>query len=216
MPHRGNLYQSVIFAAQQTLDATGELPTTPSALAALSGLDATQISSIFRTTADIYEALLYHATTLLNDALRQGVIDAATDDPVKQMLSIGHSYLAWAEKNPALFRLIANGLNGEIRPDSTLHRFTISMRDLYRRKLTEMQRLGILPPDTDIELAMLTLHCLVKGGNMMFLTRKTDPWFAEDPRSTAEIAEEIFVEFLDNLTERKRALAFAVASTTRQ
>ena len=77
-------------------------------------------------------------------------------------------------------------------------------------------RLGILPPETDIELAMLTLHCLVKGGNMMFLTRKTDPWFAEDPRSTAEIAEEIFVEFLDNLTERKRALAFAVASTTRQ
>ena len=44
MPHRGNVYQSVIFAAQQTLDATGELPNTPAALAALSGLDETQIS----------------------------------------------------------------------------------------------------------------------------------------------------------------------------
>lgn len=209
MPHRGNVYQSVIFAAQQSLDATGELPTTPSALAALSGLDETQITSVFRTTADIYEGLLYHATTLLNDALRQGVIDAATDDPVKQMLSIGRSYLAWADKNPALFKLIANGLNGEIRPDSTLHRFTISMRDLYRRKLTEMQRLGILLPGTDIELAMLTLHCLVKGGNMMFLTRRTDPWFADDPRSTAEIAERIFVEFIDKLTENQQTLAVA-------
>ena len=207
MPHRGNVYQSVIFAAQQSLDATGELPTTPSALAAQSGLDETQISSIFRTTADIYEGLLYHATTLLNDALRQGVIDAATDDPVRQMLSIGRSYLAWAEHNPALFRLIANGLNKEIPPDSTLHRFTISMRDLYRRKLTEMQRLGILSPETDIELTMLTLHCLVKGGNMMFLTRGTDPWFADDPRSTAEIAERIFVEFLDSLTKHRQAVA---------
>ncbi len=211
MPHRGNVYQSVIFAAQQTLDATGELPNTPAALAALSGLDETQISSIFRTTADIYEGLLYHATTLLNDALRQGVIDAATDDPVKQMLSIGRTYLSWADHNPVLFRLIANGLNGEIRPDSTLHRFTISMRDLYRRKLTEMQRLGILSPETDIELAMLTLHCLVKGGNMMFLTRTTDPWFADDSRSTADIAERIFVEFLDSLTGRKQAIAVPAA-----
>ncbi len=203
MPHRGNAYQSIIFAAQQALDKTGELPRTNAALAALSGLDEGQVSNIFRTKADIYEGLLYQATTLLNDALRQGVIEAATDDPVQQMLSIGRSYLTWAEKNPALFRLLANGLNGEIQPDSTLHRFTISMRDLYRRKLTEMQNLGILTPGTDVELAMLTLHCLVKGGNMMFLTRSTDPWFNDDPRPTAEIAERIFVEFLDRLTGRR-------------
>ena len=204
MPHRGNVYQSVIFAAQQTLDATGKLPNTPAALAALSGLDETQISSIFRTTADIYEGLLYHATTLLNDALHQGVIDAATDDPVKQMLSIGRSYLSWADHNPVLFRLIANGLNGEIRPDSTLHRFTISMRDLYRRKLTEMQRLGILSADTDIEISTMMLHCLVKGGNMMFLTRNTDPWFEHDDRSTIALAENIFTEFLRNLVRANR------------
>ncbi|RCW88823.1 hypothetical protein [Paracoccus lutimaris] len=207
MPHRGNAYQSIIFAAQQALDETGELPRTNAALAALSGLDEAQVSNIFRTKADIYEGLLYQATTLLNDALRQGVIDSATDDPVKQMLSIGRSYLSWADHNPVLFRLIANGLNGEIRPDSTLHRFTISMRDLYRRKLTEMQRLGILSPDTDIELAMLTLHCLVKGGNMMFLTRATDPWFSDDSRPTAEIAERIFIEFLDSLTGRRLSTA---------
>ncbi len=203
MPHRGNLYQSVIFTAQQVLDDTGELPKTSAALAKLCGLDDAQIGAIFNSTADVYEALLYHATTLLNDALRQGVIDAATADPIRQMLSIGRSYVLWADHNPALFRLIANGLNGEIKTDGTLHRFTISMRDLYRRKLTEMQRLGMLPPETDIELAMLTLHCLVKGGNMMFLTRANDPWFDGDPRPTAEIAEQIFVEFMSNLTGRK-------------
>ena len=130
MPHRGNVYQSVIFAAQQSLDATGELPTTPSALAAQSGLDETQISSIFRTTADIYEGLLYHATTLLNDALRQGVIDAATDDPVRQMLSIGRSYLAWAEHNPALFRLIFSSAKTDVADPDLQAAGTIAYRHL--------------------------------------------------------------------------------------
>ena len=77
------------------------------------------------------------------------------------------------------------------------------MRDLYRRKLTEMQNLGILTPGTDVELAMLTLHCLVKGGNMMFPDPLDRPVVQRRPPPTAEIAERIFVEFLDRLTGRR-------------
>ena len=201
MESRGNLYQNVIFAAQKALDETGELPRTPAQLAQLSGIDEADIRNIFGSAAQLHEALLYHAVTLLNDAVRQSVISANTSDPVKQLRAIGHGYLSWAESNPALFRLVVGGLNGEIRPDSTLYRFTVSMRDLYRRKLTEMKRLGILAPDTDIDISTMMLHCLVKGGNMMFLTRNTDPWFEDDRRSTLVLAESIFAEFLRNLVQ---------------
>ncbi|KRW97608.1 hypothetical protein [Paracoccus sp. MKU1] len=199
MEGRGNIYQSLIFAAQEYLEETGHLPSDPGELARYTEASEDDILSMFGSTDKLHEGLIYHAVTLLNDALRQGVIDAHTSDPIEQMHSIGHSYLNWAEKNPTLFRLLVNGLNGPIKPDSALHRYTSSMRDLYHRKLTEAQRLGILAEDTDIELSIMMLHCLVKGGNMMFLTRSTDPWFDGDTRSTRELAERIFAEFMGNL-----------------
>lgn len=205
MNHRGNLYQKLIIIAQKALEESGEIPSSAEELAQISGIDVTGIKNAFPSREDMREGLLYQATVLLDDALRAGVTEAATSDPAMQMLAIGRSYLNWAENNPALFRLLVTALNGEIKPDSILHRFSIAMRDLYQRKLTEMKRLGILPPDTDIELAMLTLHCLVKGGNMLFLTRHTDPWYEDERRSTAEIAEQIFVQFLKDLTARGNA-----------
>ena len=207
----GNLYQSVIFAVQKFLDDNGHLPADLAELASAAGIDEAGMRVMFSSTEALHEGMIYHAVTLLNDALRAGVIAAATDDPIAQLHSIAHSYVTWAGDNPALFRLFVSAMNGTIQPDSTLHRHTSSMRDLYHRKLTEAQRLGILSADTDIDISMMMLHCLVKGGNMMFLTRKTDPWFSDDPRSTAEIAERIFVEFLDGLTERKQALALAAS-----
>ena len=204
MESRGNVYQNLIFAAQKALDETGELPSIPAQLSQLSGIDETDIGNIFRSDRQLHEALLYHAVTLLNDAVRQSVINANSSDPLKQLRAIGHGYLCWAENNPTLFRLVVDGLNGEITPESTLYRFTVSMRDLYRRKLTEMQRLGILSADTDIEISTMMLHCLVKGGTMMFLTRNTDPWFEHDDRSTIALAENIFTEFLRNLVRANR------------
>lgn len=204
MESRGNVYQNLIFAAQKALDETGELPSIPAQLSQLSGIDETDIGNIFRSDRQLHEALLYHAVTLLNDAVRQSVINANSSDPLKQLRAIGHGYLCWAENNPTLFRLVVDGLNGEITPESTLYRFTVSMRDLYRRKLTEMQRLGILSADTDIEISTMMLHCLVKGGNMMFLTRNTDPWFEHDDHSTIALAENIFTEFLRNLVRANR------------
>lgn len=207
MESRGNVYQNLIFAAQKTLDETGELPLTLALLARTSGISEDDISNIFKSADALHEALLYHAVTLLNDAVRQSVINANTADPLSQLRAIGHGYLTWADQNPTLFRLVVDGLNGEIKPDSTLYRFTVSMRDLYHRKLAEMQRLGQLAPDTDIEISTMMLHCLTKGGNMMFLTRNTDPWFEGDSRSTVALAEKIFAEFLRNMTMANRAVA---------
>ncbi|ABL72092.1 hypothetical protein OC539_00660 [Paracoccus denitrificans] len=199
MEGRGNIYQSVIFAAQKHLEETGRLPSDPGELARYVEANEDEISSMFSSTEELHEGLVYHAVTLLNDALRQGVIAANTSDPIEQMHSIAHSYLDWAESNPTLFRFLVDGLNGPIRPGGTLHRYASSMRDLYHRKLTEAQRLGILSEDTDIDISTMMLHCLVKGGNMMFLTRSTDPWFDGDTRSTRELAERIFAKFMDNL-----------------
>lgn len=207
----GNLYQTVIFAVQKFLDETGRLPSDLAELALTAGIDEAEIRVMFTSTGALHEGLIYHAVTLMNDALREGVIATATNDPIAQLHSIAHSYVIWAHENPALFRLLVTALNGPIQPDSTLHRHTSSMRNLYRRKLTEAQTLGILSRDTDIDITTMMLHCLVRGGNMMFLTRATDPWFADDPRSTAELVEKIFVEFMRNLVRANRPLPQAAA-----
>lgn len=108
MESRGNVYQNLIFAAQKALDETGELPSIPAQLSQLSGIDETDIGNIFRSDRQLHEALLYHAVTLLNDAVRQSVINANSSDPLKQLRAIGHGYLCWAENNPTLFRLVVD------------------------------------------------------------------------------------------------------------
>lgn len=195
----GSIYQTVIFAVQRFLDEKDRFPADHAELAAAAHIPEDEIRGMFSSIDALREGLIYHAVTLLNDALRQGVIAAAESDPIAQLHSIAHSYLSWARDNPALFRFLVTSLNGPIEADSTLQRYTSSMRDLYHRKLTEAQSLGILSPDTDIEISTMMLHCLVKGGNMMFLTRGTDPWFANDPRSTLDLSERIFAEFMRNL-----------------
>ncbi|WP_199262429.1 hypothetical protein [Paracoccus binzhouensis] len=201
MESRGNLYQRLIFAAQEYLGRHGRLPADLAEFAAFAEIDEDELREIFHSPEDLREGVIYHGVTLLNDALREGAVSSTTSDPIVQLRAIAHSYLGWADSNPALFRLLVTALNGPIRPDSTLHRYTSSMRDLYHRKLAEAQRIGILAEDTDIELATMMLHCLVKGGNMIFLTRATDPWFAEDDRSTVDLAEKIFGMFMDNLVQ---------------
>lgn len=199
MNSRGNIYQNLIFAAQAHLDRTGALPADLAEFSRLTRTPEDEIRDLFGSVDELLEGLIYHAVTLLNDALREGAISCSSSDPFVQLHAIADSYLGWAEANPALFRLLVTGLNGPIQPGSTLHRYTSSMRDLYHRKLIEARRLGLLAEDTDIEVAMMMLHCIVKGGNMMFLTRATDPWFADDSRSTVELAKSIFSQFMDNM-----------------
>lgn len=199
MESRGNIYQNLIFAAQDYLDRTGALPDDLSEFARITKIPEAEIRALFSSTEELHEGLIYHAVTLLNDALREGAVASATSNPFVQLHAIANSYLGWAEENPALFRLLVTGLNGPIKPDSTLHRYTRSMRDLYHRKLVEARRLGLLAEDTDIEVVTMMLHCIVKGGNMIFLTRATDPWFADDPRSTVDLAKSIFSQFMDNM-----------------
>ncbi|WJS85874.1 hypothetical protein [Paracoccus sp. TOH] len=201
MESRGNVYQRLIFAAQDYLGRNGQLPADLAEFAQFAGIGEDEVGDVFQSPEDLHEGMIYHGVTLLNDALRAGAVSSTTSDPIVQLRAIAHGYLVWADRNPALFRLLVAALNGPIKPDSTLHRYTSSMRDLYRRKLVEAQRLGILAEETDIELATMMLHCLVKGGNMIFMTRATDPWFAQDDRSTPELAERIFGMFMDNLVQ---------------
>lgn len=175
------------------------MPTDRAEFAQFAGTSEAEIGNLFGSTEELREGVMYHAVTLLNDALRAGAVGSSTSDPITQLHAIADSYLAWAENNPGLFRLLVTGLNGPIEPDSALHRYTSSMRDLYHRKLVEAKRLGILSEHTDIEVATMMLHCIVKGGNMMFLTRATDPWFAGDSRSTVDLAKSIFSQFMDNM-----------------
>ncbi|WP_347266575.1 hypothetical protein [Paracoccus sp. (in: a-proteobacteria)] len=207
----GSVYQTVIFSVQKTLDETGQFPEEIADIAAVTGIAEKDIRALFGTKAALHEAMIYQAVTLLNDSLRAGVIASPSDDPITQLHSIAHSYVIWAQDNPGLFRLLVTALNGQIEPDSTLHRYTTSMRDLYHRKFAEAQARGILAPDMDIEITMMMLHCLTKGGNMMFLTRNTDPWFDGDTRPTAELAERIFVQFMQNLVRANRACPQQVA-----
>jgi hypothetical protein len=199
MEGRGNLYQTLIFAAKDWLDEAGTIPADLGEFARTLGMAEDEVRSLFASPEDLLEGVIYHAVTLLNDALREGAVSSITDDPIVQLRAIANSYLCWAERNPALFRLLVAGLNEPLQQDSTLHRFTLSMRDLYHRKLSEAKRLGILAEDTDIDLATVMLHCVAKGGNMILLTRETDPWFAGNPRSSVELANGIFQKFMDDM-----------------
>lgn len=197
----GNLYQNLILAAQGQLDAEGVLPGSADELARLAGVSADEVRSLFGSSDALREGLIYQAVELLNDALRRGVLQSGSDNPHDQLRSLARSYSAWAAANPGLFRLIAQGLNEPLAGDSTLYRFTTSMRDLFERKLKQMRNLGILGEDADIAPILLIMHCVMKGANALILTRDHDPWYADDPRSGPEMTVEMFDHFLNGLIQ---------------
>ena len=132
-------------------------------------------------------------------ALREGVLETDSQDPVSQLRALAEGYGEWAERNPALFRLLSEGLNQPKAEDGTLHRYTLSMRELFLRKLTEMRDLGILAKDTDLNDLLLVLHALVKGANTLFTTRSFDPWLHGDSRSSRLLTRIVFDEFINGI-----------------
>ncbi|WP_423206749.1 hypothetical protein E2974_17295 [Paracoccus yeei] len=199
MASQGNLYQTLVMAAKEHLDRTGRLPDSVAALASLAKVDLKDAQQIFTSPQAIYDGLIYQGVILLNDALREGVLETDSQDPVSQLRALAEGYGEWAERNPALFRLLSEGLNQPMAEDGTLHRYTLSMRELFLRKLTEMRDLGILAKDTDLNDLLLVLHALVKGANTLFTTRSFDPWLHGDSRSSRLLTRIVFDEFINGI-----------------
>ncbi len=199
MADRSSLYQKLIKAAKNVLEEQGKLPASLSDLAVLAGVDSDEVRQNFHSMHDLHDGLIYDGVILLNDALRQGIIESDPKSPEAQLRSLARSYGDWAQKNPALFRLLIDGLVGDLPVESALYRFTISIRELFERKLNEMKNLGVFGPETDISRIMLTLHCLIRGANLVFIGRGTDPWVQHDTRSTGNLAEDVFDEFMNGL-----------------
>lgn len=199
MSDHANLYQKLIEAARDTLDATGQLPDSLEVLAARTGADPASVRACFASVAALREGVIWHATTLLNDAVRRGVIESGGQSPDAQLRALVYSYADWADRNPALFRLIAHGLTGPLETDSTLYRFGLSMRELFERKLKQMRDLGMIRDDCAMESLLLLVHCTVAGANMLFATRDSDPWLRDDPRPSPLLAADIFDTLLRTL-----------------
>lgn len=199
MQDRGNLYQKLIQAAKLALQSQGTLPKSLDDLAKMAQVDPTNVRDNFHSLAELHDGLIYDGVTLLNDALRQGIIESDPHSPEAQLRSLARSYGDWAQSNPALFKLLIEGLAGDLAHDSTLYRFTISIRELFERKLNEMKTLGVLEADTDIDRLMLVLHCLIRGANLIFIGRRTDPWVQHDTRSSGNLAEAVFDEFMNGV-----------------
>lgn len=197
MSDPGNQYQNLIKTAKACLVKQGALPESLKDLADMAGLGVDQVQTSFATVEDLREGLIYDSVVLLNDALRQGIIESDPKSPDAQLRALAYSYGDWAEKNPAQFALLTEGLIGKIVPDSTLHRFTLSIRDLYKRKLQEMIDVGILAEGTDIDGIILMMHCLIRGGNSVFIGRVNDLWVAGDERSNGQLAQDVFNQFMD-------------------
>ena len=199
MPGEGNLYQTLIEAALARLEATGSMPATLAELAELAEVPLEDVSGIFGSLQNLREGLIYQGIALLNDSLRQGVVHSGSVKPDAQLRSLARSYAIWASHNPALFRVIVDGLNRPMAEGSTLYRFTMSMRDLFERKLREMRDLGLIRHEADLAPILLVILCVVKGANVLLLNRKTEPWLSDDPRPVVQIADEMFGYLIDNL-----------------
>lgn len=199
MSDPGNRYQNLIRTAKACLAERGALPDSLDSLAQMAGVDIQHVRANFKTVEALREGLIYDSVILLNDALRQGIIDSDPKSPDAQLRSLARSYGEWAHHNPAQFALLAEGLAGDIPPDSALYRFTLSIRDLFKRKLNEMIDVGILAEGTDIDRIVLLLHCVIRGANSIIVRRASDLWIPDDRRSNGSLAQDVFEQFIDGV-----------------
>ncbi|TWI38166.1 TetR/AcrR family transcriptional regulator [Paracoccus sulfuroxidans] len=196
MSPQGNVYQKLISAAQEELGKTGVIPGSAKELSHLAGLSEQDVQDNFGSVQDLRDGLIYQGITMLNDRLREGLVESDPNDPIAQLNSMAVSYANWAYENTALLTLITHGMAQPMQEDSTLYRFNISMRDLLRRKLQHMQSLGILSQDADLNVLMVALHCMIKGANTMFIVGPGDRWFQDDSHDVRATVTSMFAQFL--------------------
>lgn len=154
-------------------DQRREVPTLDE-LARLSGADPGDLRRLFKDNDAVVAAAAEQALLHLLDACTKAVVKVDPGDALSQFQAICEAFLDWAEIRPVQFGLISEPEMLDLSRHPRLQQYLHSIRRVLRRMLERARIAGLLQPDEDIELLLMSIGAFVYGLARM----TTDPRFA--------------------------------------
>ena len=153
-----------------------------------------RVRALFTDERTLLVASVEQALVVLIDSCTRAVVRVDPDDPVAQFLSLGDTYLDWACRYPAQFRLLQDCDLTNARHEPILRRYTDSIADLTLRMLARARDTGRLHPREDIAMLALSARCYVVGLARLVLDGRLKDWTEErDSLTTAKHLTHDFV-----------------------
>lgn len=188
------LHERAISAALMLVESRGTPPLSMAEVARALSEPEDKLRAMFPDERALLIASAEQALVLLMDGCTRAVVQVDPADPMAQFLTLGDTYLDWADRHPAQFRLLTDGSMLDSQAIPSLRRYSTALADLMVRMLTRARDDGHLHPREDIALLVLSARCYVTGLARMVLDGRLRDWAPDrDPLQTAKHLTHDFV-----------------------
>lgn len=158
------------------------------------GIVPDDLRRIFPSDQELLFAVAEQALVRLMDSCTKAVVRVHPDDAVGQFLALGKAYVRWAAEHRMQFRLISGHPTLNALQHPALRRYRDAIVDLMTRMLERARSAGLLRPDEDIGMIVLSSETFAYGlAHMVVDGRMKELSPSGDPVETAEMAMADFV-----------------------
>ena len=165
--HHGDLYRSLVNAAERLLEADGVAGVSLRAACKAAGVSHAAPYRHFRGKAQLMEAIARDGFDQLGELCREARL-RHPDDPEQQLRDAGRAYVRWATDNPERTRLMFGGMMKADDLDPDLHAQAEAAYSEIFRIIDEGRRVGLFG-GRDTDSVVLAAWSAVHGLTMLIL-----------------------------------------------
>jgi AcrR family transcriptional regulator len=203
--HHGNLREALIEATLRLIEESGPERVTVREAASRAGVSSGAPFRHFPTRTALLTAVAEESMARLRWEIATALDQAADDEPLARFYALGTTYLRWASRNPAHFRVISDRSLVDVEGSESLRRDNAEIRELMDRLLAEAQRGGLLRA-VDGTLAPVAARALIYGLARMYVDGHLSQWGGE-PEAVERQMEATLHLFAEGLRATARAEA---------
>jgi len=203
--HHGNLREALIEATLRLIEESGPERVTVREAASRAGVSSGAPFRHFPTRTALLTAVAEQSMARLRWEIATALDQAADDEPLARFYALGSTYLRWASRNPAHFRIISDRSLVDIEGSESLRRDNAELRELMDRLLAEAQRGGLLRT-VEVGLAPVAARALIYGLARMYVDGHLSQWDGE-PQAAERQMEATLHLFAESLRATVRAEA---------
>lgn len=188
------LHGRAIAAAVELMKETQ--PTTPDLgkVAEMLDISLDELQRIFPDEDALLLASLEQALIRLIDSCTKDVVHVDLDDSVGQFIALGDAYIRWAVTYPTQFRMLSDYQGLDLQNMPQVARYINSLMELMIKMLERARANGLVHPDEDIPLLVLSSRTYAYGLARLLVDGRMKTWCpGVEPLEAAQTAMRDFV-----------------------
>ncbi len=153
------------------------------------GVSVEDIQDLFPDLPALYLAIAEQAVAVISYNGVSGVGALRSDDPIAQLEAYAQAYIEFAARHPVEFKVVSSRRLFEYEQSEYIRRSGEGIRVMVLRQLRRAQDSGLIDPEIDIDLLMLSGRAFAYGLARLIIDQQFDEWNEDlDPLSASTAA----------------------------